>query len=103
MRERVRKDDAPHDRGRHPGFPVDILAIMRDFLYMATRQNIHPPDEGSITRNLGSWADITRLCIDLRKSVIRDRDGVEDDEELVRRVFRESVLAKEKKWTATDS
>lgn len=70
---------------------------------MRTRQNIHPFDEESITNNLRSWADITRLCIDLRKSVIRDRDGIEDDEELVRRVFRESVLAKEKKWTATES
>ena len=55
-----------------------------------------------IEQNLRAWADITSLCIDLRKSVLRAKLGVDDDSELVRLVFRES-LAKEKKWTATES
>jgi len=70
---------------------------------MEIRNHTVPVGPERIEQNLRAWADITSLCIDLRKSVLRAKLGVDDDSELVRLVFRESVLAKEKKWTATES
>ena len=49
-------------------------------------------------KNLIAWADITALCLELRKSVLKAEYGVEDDEELTKMVFAEAVANKEKKW-----
>ncbi len=77
--------------------------MIRHYPCMEIRNHTVPVGPERIEQNLRAWADITSLCIDLRKSVLRAKLGVDDDSELVRLVFRESVLAKEKKWTATES
>ncbi len=77
--------------------------MIRHYPCMEIPNHTVPVGPERIEQNLRAWADITSLCIDLRKSVLRAKLGVDDDSELVRLVFRESVLAKEKKWTATES
>jgi hypothetical protein len=55
-------------------------------------------DKERIRQNLIAWADITALCIEIRKSVLKAKHGIEDDEELTRMVFAEVVANKEKTW-----
>lgn len=57
-------------------------------------------DKEQISKNLMGWAEITALCIELRKSVLKAKYGIEDDEELTRMVFAEAVADKEKKWAS---
>ncbi len=49
-------------------------------------------------KNLMMWAEITALCLELRKSVLKTKYKTEDDEELTKMVFAEAVARKEKKW-----
>lgn len=51
-----------------------------------------------IQRNLTAWADITAICIELRKAVLKTQYGIEDDAELTRMVFTEAVARKEAAW-----
>ncbi len=55
-------------------------------------------DPKRIERNLLDWAEITALCIELRKSVLKMKHGIKDDEELTRMVFAEAVARKEQQW-----
>jgi len=53
-------------------------------------------------KNIMAWAEITALCLELRKSVLKRKRGIDDDEELTRMVFSEIVLMKEKKWESVN-
>jgi hypothetical protein len=55
-------------------------------------------DTERICQNLMAWADITALCLELRKSFLKAKYGIEDDEELTRIVFAEAIVNKERKW-----
>jgi hypothetical protein len=68
---------------------------------MASDQYKRSTDPEHIRQNLKAWADITALCIELRKSVLKAKYGIEDDEELTRMVFAEAVVKKEQKWKST--
>ena len=51
-------------------------------------------------QNLLAWADITALCVELRKAVLKAQTGITADEELTRMVFAEAVARKEQAWEA---
>ncbi|MBD3305049.1 hypothetical protein GF339_01730 [candidate division KSB3 bacterium] len=57
-------------------------------------------DPDRLRRNLLAWAEITELCLELRKSVLKAQTGIEDDEELTRMVFAEAVARKENQWAS---
>jgi hypothetical protein len=65
---------------------------------MISETIINPADPERMCRNLATWAELTALCIELRKSVLRAQTGVDDDEELTRLAFAEAVRLKEQKW-----
>ncbi|MDM8550767.1 hypothetical protein QUF72_11840 [Desulfobacterales bacterium HSG2] len=55
-------------------------------------------DKERLSKNLGKWADITALCLELRKSYLKTKYGITDDGELTKRVFSEIVRNKERRW-----
>lgn len=59
-------------------------------------------DPERICRNLMAWADITALCIELRKSVLKAQYQIDDDEELTRMVFAETIARKEAAWNSME-
>jgi hypothetical protein len=65
---------------------------------MDSKTQKHPIDQERIRQNLLAWVDVTTLCIELRKSVLKAKYGIDDDEELTRMVFAEAVIRKEKAW-----
>jgi hypothetical protein len=65
---------------------------------MSSKKQKHRIDEERIRQNLMAWVDVTTLCIELRKSVLKAKYSIDDDEELTRMVFAEAVTRKEKAW-----
>ena len=65
---------------------------------MVIQQEIRLHDQERMRSNLLAWADITALCLELRKSVLKAKYGIDDDEELTRMVFAEAVARKEQQW-----
>jgi len=55
-------------------------------------------DKQRLSKNLEEWADITALCLELRKSYLKTKYGITDDEELTKMVFSEIVRNKERRW-----
>lgn len=56
-------------------------------------------DSERLRRNIQTWAEVTDLCLELRKAVLKAKIGIGDDAELTRRVLAEIVAIKEKEWT----
>ena len=55
-------------------------------------------DKEHAQRNLMAWADITTLCIELRKAKLKAEAPQASDEELTRRVFAEAIKCKEQNY-----
>ncbi len=65
---------------------------------MDTEKYKRSRDKDRIRQNLLNWAEVTALCVELRKSVLQIQSGIDDEEELIRMVFAEAVARKEKQW-----
>lgn len=60
-------------------------------------QGIYDPER--LRCNIQAWAEVTNLCIELRKAILKAKTGIGDDAELTRRVLADIVVLKEKQWT----
>lgn len=65
---------------------------------MTIQQEVRLYDQERMRGNLLAWADITALCLELRKSALKAKYGIDDDEKLTWMVFVEAVARKEQQW-----
>ena len=79
-------------------FLLTFFAGILKIFVMTIQHNMRIYDQERMRGNLLAWADITALCLELKKSVLRAQYGIDDDEELTRMVFAEAVARKEQQW-----
>ncbi len=53
-----------------------------------------------LSKNLMAWPDITALCLELRKSFLKNKFPSMNDRDLAKKIFSEVASNKEKSWTS---
>lgn len=75
-----------------------IITIISDIIDKGKSMSLRISQQEKMAENLSKWTEITSLCIELRKSVLKKQHKNLSTDELTNMVFHEIVINKEKKW-----